>query len=57
MHSNYVTNQNIFEILLNQTEIVRKQTDVRLVPNQSENDKYNLIWVWFDKISKIFLCV
>ena len=34
-----------------------KQTDVRLFPNQSENGKYNLILVWFNKISKRFLCV
>ena len=27
------------------------------VLNQSENGKYNLISVWFNKISKIFLCV
>ena len=27
------------------------------VPNQSENGKYNLISVWFNKIPKIFLCV
>ena len=33
------------------------QTDVRLVPNQSENGKYNLISVCFDNISKRFLCV
>ena len=33
------------------------QTDVSLVPNQSENGKYNLISVRFNKISKGFLCV
>ena len=27
------------------------------VLNQSENGKYNLISVWFDEISEIFLCV
>ena len=32
------------------------QTHVRLVPNQSENDNYNLISVWFNNISKRFLC-
>ena len=26
-------------------------------PNQSKNNKFNLISVWFDKISKRFLCV
>ena len=30
------------------------QTDVRLVPYQLENGKYNLISVWFHKISKRF---
>ena len=33
------------------------QTDVRLVPNQSENCNYKLISVWLNKISKRFLCV
>ena len=33
------------------------QTEVRLDPNQSENGKYNLISVWFNKILKGFLCV
>ena len=33
------------------------QTDIRLDPNQSENDKYNLISGWLNKISKRFLCV
>ena len=27
------------------------------VPHQSKNGKFNLISVWFNKISKIFLCV
>ena len=31
--------------------------DVRLVPNQSENCKYNQISVWINKIPKSFLCV
>ena len=33
------------------------QTDVRLVPNQSENGKYNLISVKFNKVSKKIVCV
>ena len=37
----------IFQLTLN-------QTDVRLVPNESESGNYNLISVWFYKIS---LCV
>ena len=37
--------------------LIWNQTDVRLVSNLSENDKYYLIWVWFNKISKRFLCV
>ena len=32
------------------------QTDDRLVPNKSKNGKYNLISVWFNKISKRYLC-
>ena len=31
--------------------------DVRLVPNQSKKGKYNLISVWFNNISKRFLCM
>ena len=31
--------------------------EFRLIPNQSENGKCNLISVWFNKILKIFLCV
>ena len=38
-------------------QIVLNQMDVRLDPIQSENGKCNLISGWFNKISKIFLCV
>ena len=31
--------------------------DVCLDPNQSENEKYNMISGWFNKIWKIFFCV
>ena len=61
------TQRNLFEILLNQTEIrlyllfsdwfgTAKQhpNSISLVPNHSENGKYNLISVWFNKIC---LCV
>ena len=37
--------------------MIRNQTDVRLVPNQSVHGKYNQISGWFSKISKRFLCV
>ena len=37
--------------------LVLIQTDFRLDPNQSENDKWNLISVWFDIILERFLCV
>ena len=46
-------NQIVFTIF----RLIWNQTDVRLVPNQLENSKYNLISVWFNKIWKIFLCV
>ena len=46
-------NQIIFTIL----RLIQNQTDVGLVPNQKENDKYYLISVLFNYISKIFLCV
>ena len=40
-------NQIVFIIF----RLIWIQTDVRLDPNLSENGKYNLISVWFDKIS------
>ena len=46
-------NQILFTIFL----LIRNQMYVRLDPNQSENGKYNLISVWFNKISKGFLGV
>ena len=46
-------NQIVFTIFW----LIWNQTDVRLVPNQSENDNYNLISVWLNKILKIFLRV
>ena len=54
--------RNIFEILLNQTEIrlysIFFQIELDWYPiYQSENSKCNLISGWFNKISKRFLCV
>ena len=60
--------KNIFQISLNQTEIrfylpffdlfgTTNRQRPFAVPNQSENGKYNLISVWFNKISKRFFCV
>ena len=46
-------NQLEFTIL----QLIWNQTDVGLVPNQKENDKYYLNSVLFNYISKIFLCV
>ena len=37
--------------------LIWNQTDVRLVLNQPENGKYNLISGWFNKFSETFLCV
>ena len=37
--------------------LISNQTDFRLVPNKSENGKYNRISGWFNKISKRFLFV
>ena len=45
------------QILLTIFRLIWIKTDVRLVPNQSENGKYNLISSWFNKISRRFLCV
>ena len=60
------TQRNLFEILLNQTEIGlylpfsdwfgTKRTSFWFQIHP-ENGKYNLISVWFNKISKRFLCV
>ena len=46
-------NQIVFTIF----PLIWNQTNVRFVPYQSENGKYNMISSWFNKISKIFLCV
>ena len=63
----HVFTKYLFDILLNHPEIrlylqffrsIWIQTDtVCLDPNQYKNGKYNLILVWFNKISKIFFCV
>ena len=37
--------------------LIKNQTDVRLVPNQLENEKCNWILVCFDKIRSGFFCV
>ena len=45
------------QIVFTNFRLIWNQTDAHLVLNQSENGKYYLISVWFDKISKRFLCV
>ena len=45
-------NQTVFTIF----RMIQNQTDVRLVPNRSVNGYYNMITVWYNKISKLFLC-
>ena len=37
--------------------LIWNQIIFHLVPNQSENGKYNRVFVWFNKIWKRFLCV
>ena len=59
--------RNIFEILLNQTELRlhlpfsdwlgTKRTVSICCAYQSENGRCHIISVWFNRISKIFLCV
>ena len=46
----YNRNQILFSIL----RFIWSQMEICLVPNQSENGKYNLILVWFNKIEKSF---
>ena len=45
------------QIVLTIFRLIWHQTDVRLVPNQSENGKYNPIPGWLNKISKKKLSV
>ena len=53
----YITQRNLFEILLNQTEIrLNSKRCPFAVPNQSVHGKYNLFSVLFNKIWKTFLC-
>ena len=47
----------IYLFVLNQTKSDLNQTEIWFVQNLSENDKHNLISVWFNKIWKKFLCV
>ena len=47
-----VWNRN--HIVFNIFRLILKHTDVRLVTYQSKNGKYNLISVWFNKISRRF---
>ena len=63
---NYVHTEEFFRNLIKSTRnqivftifrLIWNQTDVRLVINQSENGKYNLISVWYNKISKKYICV
>ena len=48
-----ILNQN--QIVLIIFRLIWNQTDVHLVQNQWKNGKYNLISLWFNKISKRFL--
>ena len=52
--SRNIIKSNRSNIVLNIFRLIWHQTDFRLVPNQTGNSKYNLISVWFNKIS---LCV
>ena len=46
-------NQIVFTV----HRLIWNQKNVRFVSNQSKNGQYNLISVWFNKITKWFLCV
>ena len=46
-------NQIVYTIF----RLIWNQKDIRMVPNQSENGKYNLISVLLKNTTKIFLCV
>ena len=53
--------RNLFKSTRNQIlftiyQLIWNQTYVRLDQNQSENGYYNMISIWFNKISKRFLC-
>jgi len=52
IYNSWITNTNR---LINW--LIWNQTEFRLVPKQSENAKYNLIYVWFNKSKNIFVCV
>ena len=45
------------QIVFTMHRLIWNKTDVRLAPNHSENGKYNLLSVLFNKILKRFLCV
>ena len=48
---------NLNQIVFTIFRLIWNQTNVCLVPNQSENGKYYLISVWFNKISRKKFCV
>ena len=52
-HIKSAWNQIVFTIF----RMIWNLKGICLDPNQSENDKYNLISAWFSKIQKKFLCV
>ena len=49
----YQINRNLIVF----TGLMWNKTEFHVVPNQSENGKYNLILVSYNKIQKRFLCV
>ena len=51
------SSRNLIRSNRNQNWLIWNQTNVYLDQNQSENGKYNLISGWFNKISKMFLCL
>ena len=57
----YLIRSTRIQIVFTIFRLIWIQTDVHLDPNQwqiqTENGKYNLISVWFNKISEKILCV
>ena len=48
---------NQYQIVFTNFLLIWHQTKVGLVPKQSENCKYKLIWVYLNKIQNKLLCV
>ena len=56
INRSYINSERKNVWITSHLRLIWNQTDVQLIPNESENGRYNLISVWINTISKRFLC-